>query len=83
MKTKLKDREINVNTNPRWLILLGCILVLLKLTGYTQVATLSWWIVLLPFYAGIAIFFAFIALAMGFFAIVYVVAWIIDKVQGR
>lgn len=83
MKTKLKDREVNVNTNPGWLMLLGCILVLLKLTGYTQVATLSWWIVLLPFYGGILLFFGFMAAVFIGLGLVMLVAWIIDLVRVK
>ena len=57
-----KDRAVSVNTNPQWLSLLGCIFVLLKVFDVSMVATWSWWLVLLPFYVGIAFLGAFLAI---------------------
>ncbi|ASD50442.1 hypothetical protein FDI24_gp160 [Acidovorax phage ACP17] len=45
--------------------LLGVLFVALKLIG---VITWSWWLVLLPFYLGFAIFIGFLVLTMGFAA---------------
>lgn len=52
MKTK---SSVSINFAPNWIMLLGVIFVLLKVTGLTMVATWSWWLVLLPFYVGLAI----------------------------
>ena len=51
-----------------WLGLLGIIFVLCKIFEFGPIAAWSWWLVLLPFYAGLAIIFgviAFTALAGG------------------
>lgn len=45
-----------------WLGLLGIVLVVFKLLEIGVVATWSWWLVLLPFYLGLAIVLGFIAL---------------------
>lgn len=43
--------------------LLGVVFVTLKLLGITEVATWSWWLVLMPFWISIAIALAVVALA--------------------
>lgn len=67
------SKEVSVNYNPGWLGLLGVIFVLAKVFEYGPIATWSWWLVLLPFYAGLAIVLglALISLAGvgGFFGI--------------
>lgn len=45
-----------------WLSVLGIILIVLKVLEVGVVATWSWWLVLLPFYIGIAVVLAFFAL---------------------
>lgn len=50
--------------------LLGVILVVLKLFGLTEVSTWSWWLVLAPFWAGLAIFLVIFIIA-GLFALAF------------
>ena len=50
-----KNRNITISSNPNWLSFLGVILVLLKLFNVPAVADVSWWLILLPFYIGLAI----------------------------
>ena len=49
---------------------LGIIFVLLKLFGLTAVAGWSWWLVLLPFYIGIAIVLGIWAIILAVVAVV-------------
>lgn len=83
MKLNIKrDKQINVNTSPNWLTLLGVIFVIFKVAGITQVATWSWWLVLLPFYVGLAIF---AVLVVGIAALAGVViggAYLIDGINN-
>ena len=51
----MSDSKVNVNYNPGWLGLLGIIFVLCKIFAIDPVAAWSWWLVLLPFYFGLAI----------------------------
>jgi hypothetical protein len=73
---KVKDKEIVVKGRPFPLFgILGLIFITLKLTGYI---TWSWWWVLAPFWAPLAI-------VLAFFALVFVaagVSGIFDK-SGR
>jgi hypothetical protein len=55
------SKEVSVNFTPRWLGLLGVIFVLCKVFEYGPIALWSWWLVLLPFYAGIAIILGVLA----------------------
>ncbi len=49
--------------------LLGVLFVVLKLAGVTQVAGWSWWIVLLPFYGGAALWLLFVGIMVAFAAV--------------
>lgn len=66
-----RDRVVQFNTNPNWLSLLGVILVLLKVFEITVVAQWSWWLVLLPFYVGLAVFFGIVFGGAAIFAVLY------------
>lgn len=48
-------KEVSVNHNPGWLGLLGVIFVIAKVFEIGPVAAWSWWLVLLPFYVGLAV----------------------------
>jgi hypothetical protein len=50
--------------------LAGIILCGLKIAGLTIVATWPWWLVTLPFWIGIAMFFAILLIGGGLLAIV-------------
>lgn len=79
MKLNIKrDKQINVNTSPNWLTLLGVIFVIFKVTGTTQVALWSWWLVLLPFYIGLAIFAVLVVGIAALAGIVIGGAYLID-----
>ena len=52
--------EVNVGGG-QWLGLLGIIFVLCKIFEFGPIAAWSWWLVLLPFYVGLAIIFGVIA----------------------
>lgn len=78
LNVKRDGEAVTVNVTPNWLMLLGVIFVLLKVTGFSQVALWSWWLVLLPFYIGFAIFFG-VAVALALFAgLVLGGAWLLD-----
>ena len=80
LNVKRDGEAVTVNVTPNWLMLLGVIFVLLKVSGFTQVALWSWWLVLLPFYIGLAIFFG-VVVALGLFAgVVLGGAWLYDTV---
>jgi hypothetical protein len=49
------SNKVSVNYNPKWLGLLGVIFVVAKVFEIGPVALWSWWVVLLPFYIGLAI----------------------------
>jgi hypothetical protein len=49
------SNKVSVNYNPKWLGLLGVIFVVAKVFEIGPVALWSWWLVLLPFYLGLAI----------------------------
>lgn len=51
----MSNKEVSVNYNPGWLGLLGVIFVVAKVFEIGPVAQWSWWLVLLPFYFGLAI----------------------------
>jgi hypothetical protein len=76
-----RDRKININTNPNWLSFLGVCLVLLKLFELTAVATWSWWLVLLPFYVGLAIFLGLMFGGAAICGIGYVLLAILSKAE--
>ena len=61
-------------------VLAGIILCALKIAGVTMVATWPWWLVTLPFWIGIAIFFALMLIGGGFVALfVALFAWMDRK----
>lgn len=76
-----RDRDIKVNPAPNWLMLLGVIFVLLKVTEVTQVALWSWWLVLLPFYVGLAIIATIVVGVAGLAALVISGAYLIDGIN--
>lgn len=84
MKLSVKRGEgnVNVNVTPNWLMLLGVIFVLLKVTGVTAVATWSWWLVLLPFYIGLAIFAGVMVALAGVAAVVIGGAFLLDGINN-
>ena len=53
-----------VNKGVSMLGLLGVVLVVMKAMGWGAVATWPWWLVLLPFYLGLAIVGAVFIIAM-------------------
>jgi hypothetical protein len=60
--------------------LVGIILCGLKIAGLTMVATWPWWLVTLPFWIGIAMFFAFVLLGGGLLAaFVGLISWMDRK----
>lgn len=56
--------------------LLGVVFVTLKLLGITAVAEWSWWYVTMPFWGGLALVFVI-------FAVVFLVACLIDVFGGK
>jgi membrane-bound ClpP family serine protease len=77
------DKNVKVKVSPavNWLGLLGVIFVLLKVTGTSDVADWSWWLVLLPFYVGLAIVAGFAMLVAGVGALVFAGAWVLDSIS--
>jgi len=82
LSVKRDSGTVNVNVTPNWLMLLGVIFILLKVVGVTAVATWSWWLVLLPFYIGLAIFAGFMLLIAGGAAIVIGGAFLLDGITN-
>jgi hypothetical protein len=77
----MTNKNVSVNTNPGWLGAVGVILVCAKIglfhsvaPGADQVMEWSWWLVLLPFYGGLAILIALLALTGSGFGVVMLVA---------
>lgn len=58
---------------------IGLILVILKLGGVAPVAAWSWWLVTLPFWFGIALFFVVLAVM----AIIALFVFILGAIFGR
>jgi hypothetical protein len=79
----MSDRKVSVNYNPGWLGLLGVIFVVAKIWSIGPVADWSWWLVLLPFYIGLAIVLAIAGAALLGAGGVFGVAALIDKYQDR
>jgi hypothetical protein len=63
--------------------LLGVVFVVLKLGGWTEVATWSWWFVLMPFWIGWAILLGFFAAAGAGALLILFGAWCIDLWNAR
>lgn len=56
----MTEKTVVKNSGMSALSLLGVVFVTLKLLGITAVAGWSWWLVLLPFYLGLAIMLSII-----------------------
>lgn len=79
----MSNTKTTVNYNPGWLGLLGVIFVLCKIFEVGVIATWSWWLVLLPFYLGLAIVLAFLAIGAMGFAGFFGIATLVEKYQRR
>lgn len=82
----MSETKTTVNYNPGWLGLLGVIFVLCKIFEVGVIATWSWWLVLLPFYFGLAFLLAVLAvLAFGAVGITGFAGleMLVDKYQTR
>lgn len=66
-----------------WLGLLGVIFVVAKVFGIAPVADWSWWIVLLPFYLGLAIILAVVVIGAMLFGSIYGGANLAEKYQAK
>jgi len=76
------SKKVNVSYNPKWLGLLGVIFVVAKVFGIAPVALWSWWLVLLPFYLGLAIVLGLMIIAAVSTGAFIGGAHLIDKYQG-
>lgn len=74
---------VNQRSGVSILGLLGIVFVVLKLGGWTEVATWSWWWVLAPFWAGIALVVGFLLVAGIFALLVLIGAACIDAWNGH
>jgi hypothetical protein len=82
MKIQTKQRgEVNVNTNPNWMTFLGVIFILCKIFSVPPIVDWSWWLVLLPFYFGIALAVGFIVIGFTFAAVLYGAALAIEGIN--
>lgn len=77
-----RNTKVKVNLAPNWLMLLGCVLVLLKLLEYGAIADLSWWFVLMPFYIGLAILFAIPVFLACLAGVAYVLLKIFEPIEN-
>jgi hypothetical protein len=77
------DGKVSVSYNPGWLGLLGVIFVLCKIFAYGPIADWSWWLVLLPFYIGVAIVVGIAGIGLLGAGGVFGVAALIDKYDQR
>jgi small Trp-rich protein len=57
------SKQVQVSSHFSWFGLLGIIFVLCKVFEYGPIADWSWWLVLLPFYLGLAIVLTFLLIA--------------------
>ena len=71
-----KNQSVNVNFS--WLGLVGVVFVVAKVFEIGVVATWSWWLVLLPFYIGLAIVVGLFFGAAILAALVMAMAWVAD-----
>lgn len=74
----MREKNVNVNLGGSWLGLLGIIFVVLKLVGVAPIGDWSWWLVLLPFYVGLAIVFGAVALVGVVAAFMYLLGAFLD-----
>jgi hypothetical protein len=79
----MTDKKVSVNANPGWLGLLGVIFVVAKVFEIGPVALWSWWLVLLPFYLGLAIVLGILAVGALGAGSVFGIAHLIDIYQRR
>lgn len=79
----MSNEKTTVNYNPGWLGLLGVIFVLCKVFAYGPIAAWSWWLVLLPFYLGLAIVLGFLAIGALAFGGFFGLATLADKYNRR
>ena len=79
----MSENKTTVNYNPAWLGLLGVIFVLCKIFEVGVIATWSWWLVLLPFYIGLAIVLVFLAGGAILFGGTYGALTLVEKYQAR
>lgn len=78
------SKEVNVSLGGgSWLGLLGVIFVVLKLVGVAPIVDWSWWLVLLPFYLGLAIVFGALAFAAVVAGMVLIGAVILDFFKSK
>ncbi len=67
----MSEHKTEVYGGFSWLGLLGIIFVLCKIFEYGPIALWSWWLVLLPFYVGLAIIFGILAAGLGVAGLLY------------
>jgi small Trp-rich protein len=79
----MTDKKVSVNANPGWFGLLGVIFVVAKVFEIGPVAAWSWWLVLLPFYFGIALVLGILAFGAVSAGAVLGVAHLMDMYQRR
>lgn len=79
----MSEKKVNVEFNPGWFGLLGIIFVLCKIFAYGPIATWSWWLVLLPFYLGLAILLGVFVIGAVAVGATVGVASLVDKYQAR
>lgn len=77
------SEKTTISYNPKWLGLLGVIFVVAKVFGIAPVADWSWWLVLLPFYLGLAIVVGVFLFGGALFAAGYGLLKLLDKYQDR
>lgn len=77
------SEKTTVNYNPGWLGLLGVIFVVAKVFEIGPVALWSWWLVLLPFYVGLAIVVGILLFGAVAFGGAYGILHIAEKLQER
>jgi hypothetical protein len=82
------DKSVTVTNSVGWLGLLGVVFVLLKVFGISQVAAWPWWLVLIPFWIGLAVFVGFlvfllIGAGLVFFGAILIDAWNLRKARKR
>jgi len=79
----MSQKTTNVSYNMGWLGLLGVIFVVAKIFAIGPIATWSWWLVLLPFYAGLAIMLIIVFGGAMIAGLVFGVACLVDAYQRR
>lgn len=67
------SKEHTVNSGGIWLGILGIILVVCKILEVGVVASWSWWLVLLPFYLGVAVLAVILLIGVFTLSVAYLV----------